>query len=58
MELSDGRTLAEEIFLRHSGRIIIATFASNIYRVKWLIKGYDETNNLIEPMVFYTNILS
>lgn len=36
-----------EIFLRHSGRIIIATFASNIYRLKHIVDTCKRNNRKI-----------
>ena len=53
--LSEGMSVSEskvdetlsEIFLRHSGRIIIATFASNIYRLKHIVDTCKRNNRKI-----------
>ncbi len=53
--LNDGMSVSEskvdetlsEIFLRHSGRIIIATFASNIYRLKHIVDTCKRNNRKI-----------
>ena len=53
--LSEGMSVSEskvdetlsEIFLRHNGRIIIATFASNIYRLKHIVDTCKRNNRKI-----------
>ena len=53
--LNDGMSVSEskvdealsEIFLRHNGRIIIATFASNIYRLKHIVDNCKRNNRKI-----------